>query len=773
MPFLRRAGPALFGLALFALFFASTLDPAVQLYYRDTGRLYYPVKLYIAQHLRAGHLPLWDTMTEAGVSLLGQVTPGLFHPATLLYLAFPFDLAFKLNHMLGPLLGGIGAWWLARRLGARDFGSLAAAIAYGGCGYLVSMTGSNLPFALGAGSVPLAVDAVLGFVEKPAVGRFAWAGAAVALIALAGEPQSMWIAGILSGAWALLQAQRPRQAARNLGLVACCGALALCLGAPALLPALAELKRSDRASGVTFHERLAFANHPLRLAGLLVPSAFDDSPEAHPEPGKSFSTYSEYFASEGEAAFSDSIVMGAPALLLAAAAAFAGRKGRLLLGGALLFALASTGEALGIEPGVLGLLPLEGFFRYAEKLIAPASLLFALAAAVGADFALAGSRRSAAWLAAAAAGLSALCLAGGAAVGAHTTAFAAALVPYGTSHSPKLALDFLRDLRSGLSDTAALAAALGGVALWRWLRQREVLALGALTCAASVFASAGGLLYRCPVEYVRGPFDLAERMITVAGRSAGRWRIFVNNASPPALRGFPGRLTAEVSSAEALMPQHSAAVGIEAIDAYFSVGDPIYKRALSETPEVYFDLFGVRYAVEMPEAFSEEFARSRFFRKAGKGYWVREYVVHPRAFVAGRAVRAGSVDDAVAIISAPDFRARSSAVLRGGDAPQVVEGQSGPATLERRSPERMQVRAQGPGLLVVGEHFDPGWRASIDGRAAPVLETDLAALGVVLPPGPATVELRFVPRGLVPGLWAAIAAATALVAAVAWQRRQR
>src|SRR5207302_2049913 len=37
---LLRLAPALLGLALLAIFFAPTLDPRVQLYYRDTGRLY-------------------------------------------------------------------------------------------------------------------------------------------------------------------------------------------------------------------------------------------------------------------------------------------------------------------------------------------------------------------------------------------------------------------------------------------------------------------------------------------------------------------------------------------------------------------------------------------------------------------------------------------------------------------------------------------------------------------------------------------------------------
>src|SRR5205085_10147107 len=108
--------PPVAGLAFFAVFVAPVLQPGVQLFYRDTGRLYYPVKLYIAQTLKQGRLPLWDTMPDAGVSLLGQLTPGLLHPLTLLYLALPFDLAFKLNHLLALLLGGAGAYRLSRRL---------------------------------------------------------------------------------------------------------------------------------------------------------------------------------------------------------------------------------------------------------------------------------------------------------------------------------------------------------------------------------------------------------------------------------------------------------------------------------------------------------------------------------------------------------------------------------------------------------------------------------------------------------------------------------
>lgn len=760
----RRLVPPLVGVLLLLLFFASLLDPSVQLYYRDTGRLYYPVKLYIAQQLRAGHLPLWDTMTEAGASLLGQVTPALLHPATLLYLALPFDLAFKLNHLLGPLLGGVGAWLLARRLGASPWARLLAAIGYGGCGYLVSVTGSNLPYSLGAGTVPLAVDAVLGFVESPRVGRLAWGAAAVALLFLGGDPQSVWIAGLLSAAWALaLGLSSVRLAARNVALAGACGALALCLAAPAVLPAMAELRRSDRASGINAKDRGAFYNHPYRLAGLLVPRAFDDSTESVDDPTRS--TLSEYF--DGPA-FADSIVLGAPLLLLAFAAGFASRRGRVLLAGAVLFTLASTGDSLGLERVILGAIPLENLFRYAEKLIAPASLLFALAASLGADFALGESRRASAWLAACAGAVAALAALGALSVGDRLVA---AMESFGKSHAPMFAEAFCRELRAGLFDAAGLAAALGFVALWRWLRQRESRLLAALCCAGSVFASSGGLLYRCPIEYVRGPFDLAERMKAQAGPSPGRWRLFVNNEYDPAmLRGFPGRLAAAVSSAEALLPQYNATAGIEGITNYFSAGDPAYGRAIHENPEKYFDVFGVRYVVEMPGALSERFARSHGFARMGLGYWVRQYPVRSRAFVVGRAERADGIEQGVAAISAPGFDLRARAVMRGAGAPAAVEGRIGGAILERPSPERIVVRATGPGLLVIGEHFDPGWRASIAGRDAPVLEADLAALGVVLPGGPCVVELHFLPRGFTVGLLISIAAALALAAAAARRR---
>ncbi len=53
---------------------------ALQLYDRDTGVCEYPLKAELARRLQLGQLPLWIPWSEAGTSMLAQMTPGLFHP---------------------------------------------------------------------------------------------------------------------------------------------------------------------------------------------------------------------------------------------------------------------------------------------------------------------------------------------------------------------------------------------------------------------------------------------------------------------------------------------------------------------------------------------------------------------------------------------------------------------------------------------------------------------------------------------------------------------
>jgi hypothetical protein len=81
----------------------------------------------------------------------------------------------------------------------------------------------------------------------------------------------------------------------------------------------------------------------------------------------------------------------------------------------------------------------------------------------------------------------------------------------------------------------------------------------------------------------------------------------------------------------------------------------------------------------------------------------------------------------------------------------------------------IETNAAAPGLLVVSEVYESGWKASVDGAAAPVLATDHALRGVSIPAGAHTVELRYQPLSLTIGMPVSLitAAAVFLVLVVA------
>src|SRR5882672_11084299 len=273
---------------------------------------------------------------------------------------------------------GVGALLLARRLGAGAWAATIAALTYAGCGFLCAMTASNLPFALGHATLPLAVWAILRFTDAPGPSRLLLAAAVLGSCGLAGEPQSMLLAGLIAGTWALLGAG-VRAAPRMLARLALCGACGVLLSAPATFPAaerlrLGDARRLEQAAGM-------FSLDVRRLPGLALPWAFDDTPQL--AGAGSDTPYSEYFSGEPHVAFADSIALGLPALILAA---FGGPA---LLAGAALFLLAAMGTATPVQWLAAHLIPGFALFRYPEKLVGPASLLLALAAATGAQRVLA------------------------------------------------------------------------------------------------------------------------------------------------------------------------------------------------------------------------------------------------------------------------------------------------------------------------------------------------------------------------------------------------
>jgi hypothetical protein len=83
-------------------------------------------------------------------------------------------------------------------------------------------------------------------------------------------------------------------------------------------------------------------------------------------------------------------------------------------------------------------------------------------------------------------------------------------------------------------------------------------------------------------------------------------------------------------------------------------------------------------------------------------------------------------------------------------------------------PDRVSIATQAaaPGLLVVSEIYESGWRAYVDGDEVEILPTHHALRGIPIPDGEHTVEMHYDPLSLRVGLWISGIAAAAMVVTI-------
>jgi uncharacterized membrane protein YfhO len=94
----------------------------------------------------------------------------------------------------------------------------------------------------------------------------------------------------------------------------------------------------------------------------------------------------------------------------------------------------------------------------------------------------------------------------------------------------------------------------------------------------------------------------------------------------------------------------------------------------------------------------------------------------------------------------------------------------GAARLTHYGPERLTVRARAatPALVIVNDVFYPGWKATVDGRPAPIEQVDYLLRGVRVGPGTHTVEMRYEPASWRIGWIVTLVALAAWIALTAY-----
>ena len=89
----------------------------------------------------------------------------------------------------------------------------------------------------------------------------------------------------------------------------------------------------------------------------------------------------------------------------------------------------------------------------------------------------------------------------------------------------------------------------------------------------------------------------------------------------------------------------------------------------------------------------------------------------------------------------------------------------GTAHIASETPTRITISAQmeTPGLVVLADRWDNGWRACYNGKPVPILRANYAIRGVIVPAGAGTLEFVYRPASFILGLWLAGFAALGLI----------
>jgi hypothetical protein len=103
----------------------------------------------------------------------------------------------------------------------------------------------------------------------------------------------------------------------------------------------------------------------------------------------------------------------------------------------------------------------------------------------------------------------------------------------------------------------------------------------------------------------------------------------------------------------------------------------------------------------------------------------------------------------------------------------ISGGRASRGEVVRSERGRVDVRAEGPGVLVAAVAWDRGWTARVDGREAAIVRVNHAEMGIPLAAGRHRVELRHAAHGLRAGLALCALGAAGLAGAFALARAHR
>lgn len=365
--------------------------PGTALFARDNFHNYLPLRAILFHRLRNGELPLWNPYWYLGAPYLADPVNGVLYPPHWLFaLNYDFRLMTTLivaGHFLAAELFMYG---FLRSLKLPHLAAVAGAAIYMTSGYL-SMETSAHQFLYAHAWLPAFAWAVSRHFQGKTSG-LPLAVAAAAMMLLAGEPQTLFLALALACPLVLWKDRgslvKAVASAVALGLLP----LVLCLGV--LLPLSDFAGESARVHSNSIETAVLWSYHPYRFLELLAPNLF----------GRSIGDISSWAEwSEGvfpKGFYADSAYLGVAVIpLVAGFLVYAGVRRRETVFWVVVAAagfLLALGQHLPFYRWLHELLPGWSLFRYPERLLILPSFSLPVALAIALEGYQSGRRRWAA-----------------------------------------------------------------------------------------------------------------------------------------------------------------------------------------------------------------------------------------------------------------------------------------------------------------------------------------------------------------------------------------
>lgn len=688
--------------------------------YSDLTITHWPNALFIRQSLaRWGQVPLWRPLILGGEPFAANPLSGMWYPPNWMLLVLPLTPAFNLLFILHAAWAGWGGHRLARSMGASHAGGLLTAFTLMFAPKAVAhLASGHVGLYCAWAWLPWTLWAVRRIVERGSARDVATTAVCVAMLILADVRLGFYGGLAAAGYWVVLvirdwglgirstrSVPNPQPPITN-HLLTGAGAIVLAgmLIAVQMLPLAMVAERLNRG-GLTLEESGIASLPPRYLVGLLIADH------------GGFQEWMTY--------------VGAVGLMLAAVGLVRWRSRERWWWGGL--ALAAGVYSLGIHTPFYGLLyrvlPLLGWLR------GPARAWFLVVAAVGV---LAAQGLTA--MERAITQGRALCLSWATTRGA-TTRGATLVVALTLALAGGIGGAMLR-LPANVVIAAVMWPLMGMLLLLQVGGRLRAPLFAGLTLALALadLWTVGFTLYRVrPAEEV-----LAE------GREAAEWL---------AAQSGPFRVYSPGYS----IPQHTGALyGIEMADGVdpFQLAD--YAAFMRRATRV--DIPG--YSVTIPSF--PALAAGADMLQAHRGVAPDLELLgllNVRYLAAAYPMEAEGLTP-LGVHDGVYLYRNESALPRAfvqGDEGAGEQGSIGERRIVEWTPNRIVVEAEGPGLLVLSEVYDPDWRAAVDGQAVQV-EPYRIVRSVHLEIGTHRVVFTYWPRGLSAGIgltaagWTCVAA---------------